>query len=112
MNSLLTAKKRQQSSTYFLQISAKSFATVILSPFQYFTNTRLDNIYIQEDKILSLIRNINPHKSNGPDLITGEMLRMFDNSIVLQLLNNYRPISLLPLCGKIFEKIIFEKLYS
>ena len=29
-----------------------------------------------------------------------------------QLLNNYRPISLLSLCGKIFEKIVFEQLYS
>ena len=27
-----------------------------------------------------------------------------------QLVNNYRPISLLPICGKIFEKIIFNKI--
>ena len=78
-------------------------------------------------------------------MITGEMLRICDISIVLPLklifcsilqtgkyptvwkqanvtpafkknnkqsLNNYRPISLLPLCGKIFEKIVFEQLYS
>ena len=29
-----------------------------------------------------------------------------------QLVNNYRPISLLPIFGKIFEKIIFNKIYS
>ena len=29
-----------------------------------------------------------------------------------QLIGNYRPISLLPLCGKFFEKIIFNNLYK
>ena len=29
-----------------------------------------------------------------------------------QLIKNYRPIFLLPICGKIFEKIIFNNLYS
>ena len=29
-----------------------------------------------------------------------------------QLIKNYRPISLLPICGKFLEKLIFNKLYS
>ena len=29
-----------------------------------------------------------------------------------QLIKNYRPISLLPICGKRFEKLIFNYLYS
>ena len=27
------------------------------------------------------------------------------------LIGNYRPVSLLPICGKLFEKIIFDNLY-
>ena len=29
-----------------------------------------------------------------------------------QIMKNYRPISLLPICGKIFEKIIFDEIYE
>ena len=29
-----------------------------------------------------------------------------------QLMKNYRPISLLPVCGKLFDKIIFHKIYT
>ena len=29
-----------------------------------------------------------------------------------QLTKNYRPISLLPICGKVFEKIVFKHLYN
>ena len=29
-----------------------------------------------------------------------------------QLIQNYRPIFLLPICGKVFEKIIFNNLYN
>ena len=29
-----------------------------------------------------------------------------------QIKSNYRPISLLPICGKILEKIIFDQVYS
>ena len=29
-----------------------------------------------------------------------------------QKINNYRPISLLPVCGKILEKIVFDQVYS
>ena len=95
--------------------------------------------------MISLIRKINPSKATGSDGVSGQMLRLCDDSVILplniifsnilstsiypdlwkianvtpvfkkddkQLLQNYRPISHLPICGKIFEKIIFSNLYS
>ena len=56
-----------------------------LPNFHYHTGKRLDSINIQNNEILSLIRNINPNKASGPDGISGHMLRLSDDSIVLPL---------------------------
>ena len=116
-----------------------------LPAFNFLTDNRIDEINIQSNEILSLIRNLNPNKATGSDGVSGQMLLLCDNSIVLplkiifenilrtssypvtwkvanvipvfkkndkQLIKNYRPISLLPICGKNFEKIIFNNLYK
>ena len=44
---------------------------------------------------------------NGKWLMSSPFTKKWKN-----LANNYRPISLLPICGKIFEKLIFENLYQ
>ena len=116
-----------------------------LPNFEHHTFNKLDSINLKEEDILAIIRSINPKKSNGPDLISGHMLRIADVSLVIplklmftnilrtstypslwklanvtpvhkegdkQAVKNYRPISLLPLCGKIFEKIVFNDIYA
>ena len=116
-----------------------------LPNFSYLRNERIEQIPIENEDIISLIRKLNPNKANGPDGISGQMLllcdfsaisplRIISNSVLStaiyldmwkltnvtsifktgdkQLIKNYRPISLLPVCGKIFENIIFDNLYK
>ena len=112
----------------------------VLPPLNFLSGKRIDHISIHSDEIISLSRYFNPNKATGSDEISGRMLLLCDNSVVLplkvifqnilatsrklanvtpifkkgdkQLIKTYRPISLLSICGKTFENIIFNNLYS
>ncbi len=107
--------------------------------------TQLTNVSITDEKILRIIRSLNPNKAHGWDDISVRMIKVCDSALVLplklifenclskgifpetwkcanvvpvhkknekNLKENYRPISLLPIFGKILEKLVFDSLYS
>ena len=108
-------------------------------------NSSLSDVEITGEKILSIIRSLDPKKAHDCDDLSINMIKICDTGIVKplyliymkcletgrfpsnwkkanvlpihkkenrQIKKNYRPISLLPICGKIFEKLIFDTIYK
>ena len=57
----------------------------ILPNFSYLTNAKIELIPIENEDIVSLIRKLNPNKANGSDGISGQMLLLCDDSVILPL---------------------------
>ena len=109
------------------------------------TSTLIGEFVISEEKILKIIRSLNPNKAHGWDGISTRMIQLSDASLVTplkiiftnclrygvfpeiwkranvvpihkknekNLKSNYRPISLLPIFGKMLEKLVYDSLYS
>ena len=138
-------EKAKHFNEFFSQQCKPIANSSVLPNITFLINKRRDQITIGNDEINSLIRDINPNNATGSDGISGQMLLIYDVSVILplkiifrtilltstypniwklanvtpifkkgdkQLIKNYRPISLLPICGKSFQKIIFNNLYS
>ena len=56
---------------YFPKQCALIINDSILPDFQYITNSRIDTMEIEKERVLSLIRSLNPNKATGSDEISG-----------------------------------------
>ena len=105
----------------------------------------INEFSISDEKILNIIRSLNPNKAHGWDEISVRMIKLSDAALITPLKiiftnclrrglcpetwkyanvvpvhkkneknvkGNYRPISLLPIFGKILEKLMYDSLYS
>ena len=57
----------------------------VLPTFTFFTDKRINYVTIDNDQIISLIRKIDPKKATGSDGISGQMLLLCDESVILPL---------------------------
>ena len=104
------------------------------------TSKCLDSIYFLSSDIVKIISRLDPNKAHGHDMLSTRMIKLCGNSICKPLsiifkdclsegefprewkkanvvpvhksLENYRPISLLPICSNIFERLIYNEMFT
>ena len=121
------SKKAELFNKFFASQCTPLLNTNTLPPLTIRTDKRLSSLKINEDDILSIIKSLNSNKSHGLDKLIfkasmqeGVFPDCWKKANVVpihkkeskNLLKNYRPISLLPIFGKIFERIIFKELFN
>ena len=109
------------------------------------TNNILDTIIFSKEDIYKIIKNLDPNKAHGHNMISIRMIKLCSISICKlleiifqnclrsskflsewkkatfvptfkkggkQCIKNYRPVSLLPVCSKVFEQLLYDNMFS
>ena len=75
----------------------------VLPVLNFLTEKRTDHITIKNDEIISLIRKINPGKATGSDGISGQMLLLGDDSVILPLTIIFSNIMSTSICPDLWK---------
>ena len=127
------------------QCSIMRHKSELLATLSKKTSESLTSIDFSNNDILKIIRNLDPNKAHGHDVISIRMAKIYDNSICKtlklifqsclesgkfpselkkanvvpihkkgdkQILKNYRSISLLPITGKILERLLYDRMFE
>ena len=78
-------EKAKYINDFFAQQCKPVINRSVLPTLSFLTNSRVDHISIENEDIISLIRKINPNKATGWDGLSGQMLLLCDDSVVLPL---------------------------
>ena len=78
-------EKAKHFNDFFSQQCKTILNNSVLPNLTFLTNQKIENISIENGDIISLLRNINPNKASGSDGISGQMLLICDETVVLSL---------------------------
>ena len=83
VNNLFILNCREKAKLFTDLFSQQCKPVSVLPNFNYLTNEKIEQIPIENEDIISLIRKLNPKKANGSDGISGHMLLLCDDSVIL-----------------------------
>ena len=83
---ILTCREKAKLFTDFFSQQCKPVINdSVLPNFSYLTKEKIEQIPIENEDIISLIRKLNPNNANGSDGISGQMLLLCDEMVILPL---------------------------
>ena len=139
---MISRDKARYFNDFFSKQCKSIINNIVLPALTFFTNKRIDYVTIENEEIISLVRKIKATGSDGisgkmlllcDDSVCIPLQIIYRNILSTsiypdiwklanvtpifkkgdkQLITNYRPIPLLPICGKILEKLIFNQLHT
>ena len=108
-------KKAILFNNFFVSICTPIKNNSVSPPLLYKTNTRINSFHVTKKDILSIIKSLDSSKSHGviiPEVWKNVNVVPVHKKEGKTLIKNYRPISLLPIFGKMFERVIHNSLFN